>query len=115
MLPAFALQLLRMPAPAPHDDPVPSFTPADGRCIVRYMIQRVTPALYVQVRGKVEFERADIHYADGAEESVDAFGLVREDGMFRLSSFGARREVEWVRLVFCAESKHARVDVAIEE
>lgn len=115
MLPSFALQLLRLPAPAVHSDPVPSFKPADGRCIVRYMIQRITPALYVQVQGKVEFERADIHYADGSEESVDAFGLVRDDGMYRLASFGTRREVEWVRLVFCAESKRARLDVAIEE
>jgi len=112
-VPAFGLRLLSLPLPAFHRDRVPTISSHDGRSILRFIVDRSVTGLYVRINGSVEFERADIQYADGHLESVDAFGLMRDDGVFKLATFDGPRDVAWVRLVMCSRSRHAKVDVAI--
>ena len=74
---------------------------------------RCAPGVFVHVSGEVEFERADIGFADGSVQSVDAFGVNRDSGLFELASFPAARPVEWVRLVLRARSRNARVGIKL--
>jgi hypothetical protein len=85
----------------------------DGRQVLYFPIGESAAGLFVQVSGSVEFERALIGNADGTVENVDAFGVSRENGLFELAGFDNDRQVQWVRLILRARSRHARVGVII--
>lgn len=81
----------------------------EGRRVLEFPIGRATPTLLVDVRGDVEFERADVGFPDGSVESVDAFAVRRDTGLYELAAYDTPRSVEWVRLVLRARSRQARV------
>ncbi len=84
-----------------------------GRRVLSFPIREGASHLFVRISGRVEFERADILYPDGIVESVDAFGLARDSGVYALADFDRERTVESVRLVMRARSRQARVGVLI--
>ncbi|HTO92686.1 MAG TPA: hypothetical protein VMJ70_16260 [Candidatus Sulfotelmatobacter sp.] len=84
-----------------------------GRRILEFPVGESALGLFVKVSGRVEFERADIAFADGSLKSVDAFGMQRSSGLYSLADFDHDREVSWVRLVLRARSSHARVGVLL--
>ena len=86
----------------------------DGRRVLQFPIGEPASGVFVRIAGRVEFERADIGFADGPVESIDAFGVGRGSGMYQLADFPSDRGVEWVRLVLRARSRQAKVRVLIE-
>jgi hypothetical protein len=85
----------------------------EGRRVLYFPIGETAAGLFVKVKGSVEFERALIGNADGSVDNVDAYGVSRESGLFELANFENDRQVQWVRLVLRARSRHANVGVII--
>ena len=67
----------------------------------------------MHVTGEVEFERADIGFSDGSVQSVDAYGLDRDTGLYELASFKSARNIECVRLIVRSRSRNARVGIKL--
>jgi hypothetical protein len=84
-----------------------------GRRVVYFPIGEPAGGLFVRVAGRVEFERAIVGFADGSTAAVDAFGLERRSGTYRLVQFDEDRPVDWVRLVLRARSRQAQVGILI--
>lgn len=84
-----------------------------GRQVLNFPVREAAPGVFVHVSGEIEFERADIGFADGSVESVDTFGVDRDSGLYELASFGNARSIEWVRLVLRARSSRARVGIKL--
>ena len=85
----------------------------DGRRVCEFPIGEPAAGLFVRVKGRVEFERAMIGFADGRIENVEAFGLERTSGVFQLAGPSGDASVEWVRLVLRARTPKARVRVLV--
>ena len=96
----------------PHDDRT-VVTRNEGRRVLDFAVREAAPRLFVHVTGEVEFERADIGFADGSVQSVDAYGVDRDSGLYELASFPVTRSIEWVRLVLRARSRNARVGIKL--
>ena len=96
----------------PHDDRA-VVTRKEGRRVLDFAVREEAPRLFVHVTGEVEFERADIGFADGSVQSVDAYGVDRDSGLYELASFPATRSIAWVRLVLRARSRNARVGIKL--
>jgi hypothetical protein len=84
-----------------------------GRQVLSFPIHEPVPRLYVHISGRVEFERADIGFADGTIESIDAFGVDRDSGLYELASYETARPVASVRLVLRARSRSARIGICL--
>ena len=84
-----------------------------GRQVLNFAVREFSPGVFVYVSGEIEFERADIGFADGSVESVDAFGVDRDSGLYELANFGNARSIDWVRLVLRARSSRARVGIKL--
>lgn len=96
----------------PQDDRA-LVTRGQGRQVLAFTVREISPEVFVHVTGEVEFERADIGFADGSVEGVEAFGLERDSGLYELASFPAARSIAWVRLVLRARSRNARVGIKL--
>src|SRR5262245_40584270 len=86
----------------PHEPTVASAL--DGRfetarSIVEFDVDQPVARLFLEVRGKVEFERIDVECTDGRRFSVDAFGQKRSTGLYELVRFDADRSIHTVRLI----------------
>ncbi len=108
-----ALRLLRFPLTRRVHDERRVVERAQGRQVLTFPIREPAPLLFVNISGRVQFERADIGFADGAVESVDAYGLDRGTGLYELARYERARSVEFVRLVLRARSRQARVGICI--
>jgi len=69
--------------------------------------------VYLEVRGRVEFERAQVRMADGAEREIDLRGAARGNGLYELCAFGGTTRVEAVRTWMRARSAEAQVGVRL--
>lgn len=63
--------------------------------------------LFVELRGRVQFEWANIHFADGEDRAIELHRVTRGDGLYLLADFGGDRPVASVTL-----GGRARDDVA---
>ena len=89
----------------------------DGRLITReqgwrvvgFSVNEAVRGLYLEVAGKLEFDRAEVVYQDGALEPIDLKGAERHDGLFELSSLASPRAILGVRLRARARSSQAQV------
>lgn len=108
-----SLRLLRFPLTRTVVDRRQALGREQGRRVLTFPIQEPAPQLFVNISGRVQFERADICFADGTIESVDAYGVDRDTGLYELAHYERARSVESVRLVLRARSRHARVGICI--
>jgi hypothetical protein len=83
------------------------------RSIVEFDVDEPVVGLYLEVRGKVEFERVDVECSDGERLSVDAFGQQRSTGLYELVRFKEVRAVRSVRLIGRGQHHPARVGLRL--
>lgn len=76
---------------------------------IGFSVGEEVSGLYLRVWGRVEFDRAEIVYADGELQPVDLRHCVRGGGLYVLTEFDDRREVLGVRMVVRARSDFAYV------
>jgi hypothetical protein len=69
--------------------------------------------LFLEVRGEVEFDAADVSYADGSVASIPLGERVRPDGLYALIESRSERTVTHVRLTARARSSAARIGVRV--
>lgn len=108
-----ALRLLHFGMGREPLDDRPIVTRGQGRRVLAFAVREAAPGVFVHVTGEVEFERADIGFADGSVQSVEAYGVERDSGLYELASFPAARPIAWVRLVLRARSRNARVGIKL--
>jgi hypothetical protein len=65
--------------------------------------------VYLDVDGRVAFDKAEVVFADGDLQAIDLKGVERGRGLYELASFGAERPVLGVRMHARAVSPHARI------
>jgi hypothetical protein len=65
--------------------------------------------VYLDVDGRVAFDKAEVVFADGDLQAIDLKGVERGRGLYELASFGAERPVLGVRMHARALSPHARI------
>ena len=73
-----------------------------------------TSGVYLQVKGRAQFDRAEVVFADGALESYDLKQTERGKGVYELATFDSERDVMCVRLFARASSSRAQVSVRLE-
>lgn len=100
----------------PHERPVASTL--DGRfdrarSIVEFDVDQPVVGLFLEVRGKVEFERIDVECTDGRRFSVNTFGEQRSTGLYELVRFEADRSIHSVRLIGRAKHRPAQVGLRL--
>ena len=76
---------------------------------IGFSVGEKVSGLYLRVWGRVQFDRAEIVYADGGLEPVDLRQCVRGGGLYVLTEFDDRREVLGVRMIVRARSDFAYV------
>jgi hypothetical protein len=69
--------------------------------------------VYFEVRGRVEFERAEVRFSDGTRCALPLGHVVRGNGLYLLSDFGRMAGVDAVVLHVRARSGDARVGVRL--
>jgi len=65
--------------------------------------------VYLEVDGRVAFDKAEVVFADGGLEAIDLKGIERGRGLYELASFDGERPVLGVRMHARALSRQARI------
>src|SRR5262245_15372278 len=84
-----------------------------GRQVLDFPVREEAIGVFLDVRGRVAFERAVIGFADGEVREVDAWGLERANGLFELTRFDRARPLAPGHVVLLARSRRARVGVRL--
>jgi hypothetical protein len=79
----------------------------------RFAIDDWGTGLYLRVRGRVAFGRAEITLDDGEVRSIDLAEALRADGDFELADFGTERDVRSLRIRLRADGGDADVAVLL--
>jgi len=84
-----------------------------SRSVLAFEVPDTARALYLEIEGVVEFERVDILFADGGRDEVDAFGAVRDNGVFEVKQFDTKRKISHVRVIARSREGKARVGLRL--
>uniref|UniRef100_A0A832HZP8 Uncharacterized protein n=1 Tax=Eiseniibacteriota bacterium TaxID=2212470 RepID=A0A832HZP8_UNCEI len=102
-----------MPFRAAQEPATPALVREHGWTRLGFEVRDHGLGVYLDVRGRAEFDRAEVVFADGALEALDLGRAVRGAGVYRLVEFEGEREVLCVRLLARARSPQAHVDVRL--
>ncbi len=105
---------LTLPFRTPH--PLPNSRPLEAGeswSDLVFPVGEDARGLYVEIRGRVEFERAEVRFADGSLRSIDLADAVRTRGLFELVRFERATAVTDVRLRARALAPATRVGVRL--
>ena len=72
--------------------------PEEGWSDLAFPVGEIAHGLYLEVRGRAEFESAEVRFADGSLRSLDLARAVRSRGLFELVAFDRTIAVAEVRL-----------------
>ncbi len=100
----------RAPEPPPGSAPIHE---GEGWVAIDFPVSEEACGLFLEVAGRVEFDRAAIVRADGSAQLVDLHGAARGRGLYELASFPALEPVERVTLVARARCELAHVAVRL--
>lgn len=85
----------------------------DDYHLVGFEVRDQGLGVYLDVRGKVAFDRAEVVFEDGELQAIDLGGVERGVGLYELASFDASRPVLGVRMHARAVSRQARLTLLL--
>jgi hypothetical protein len=94
---------VQVPAPLPNSVELER---GDGWRDVDVPLSDRGTGVYLETRGRLEFDRAVLRFADGSEQDVALSGASRGNGLYQLQAFDAARAVASV--IVRARAKSAR-------
>jgi hypothetical protein len=106
----FALIPFRAPAPSPEHVRLER---DHGWTQVGFDVRDSGIGVYLDVQGRMQFDRAEIVFTDGELERIELHGASRGRGLYQLAEFGVEREVLCVRLLARAATPLAHVEVKL--
>jgi hypothetical protein len=101
---------VQIPAPLPNSRPLAR---EQGVQRLEYPLHDEGLGVYLEVRGRVEFEDAEIRFADGTCRTIALGHAARGHGLYELVDFGGTTAVEAVALSARARSGEAQVGVRL--
>jgi hypothetical protein len=98
------------PAPLPNSE---ALERNEGWRALEIPVRDEGLGVYLEVKGRVEFDSGTIQLADGSASTIAMHGVSRGNGLYQLADFGGTRTVEAVTLHVRARSAQAAVGVRL--
>jgi hypothetical protein len=98
------------PAPLPNSE---ALERSQGWRSLEFPVQDEGLGAYLEVRGRVEFESAEVRFADGTSRTVAPDHAVRGKGLYLLADFGRMTAVTSVIVNARSRDGEARVGVRL--